>query len=122
MFQGFALNGERFLKAKKSDQEYFKILLERIKLICTSERKFYQKITDIFVECSIDYDKNSDPTITFYKTIQNKFHFAISGTLDSVKLFGEHKKRRPSNVIINLKTINKGWSSMNIISQFNQLI
>lgn len=79
MVQGFALNDERFMKAKKSDQEYFKRLLERIKLIRTSERMFYQKITDIFAECSIDYDKNSDTAITFYKTIQNKFHYAITG-------------------------------------------
>ena len=79
MVQGFALNDERFLKAKKSDQEYFKRLLERIKLIRTSERMFYQKITDIFAECSVDYDKNSDIAITFYKTIQNKFHYAITG-------------------------------------------
>jgi hypothetical protein len=79
MTKGFALNDERFLKAKKSDQEYFKRLLERIKLIRTSERMFYQKITDIFAECSIDYDKNSDTAITFYKTIQNKFHYAITG-------------------------------------------
>ena len=60
-------------------QEYFKRLLERIKLIRTSERMFYQKITDIFAECSVDYDKNSDTAIEFYKTIQNKFHFAITG-------------------------------------------
>ncbi len=79
MVQGFALNDERFMKARKSDQEYFKRLLERIKLIRTSERMFYQKITDIFAECSIDYDKNSETAITFYKTIQNKFHFAIIG-------------------------------------------
>lgn len=79
MVQGFALNDERFMKARKSDQEYFKRLLERIKLIRTSERMFYQKITDIFAECSIDYDKNSDTAIEFYKTIQNKFHFAITG-------------------------------------------
>ncbi len=81
MVQGFALNDERFMKAKKSDQEYFKRLLERIKLIRTSERMFYQKITDIFAECSIDYDKNSDTAITFYKTIQNKFHYAITGLI-----------------------------------------
>ena len=79
MVQGFALNEDRFMKAKKSDQEYFKRLLEKIKLIRTSERMFYQKITDIFAECSIDYDKNSDMAITFYKTIQNKFHYAITG-------------------------------------------
>ncbi len=79
MVQGFALNDERFMKANKIDQEYFKRLLERIKLIRTSERMFYQKITDIFSECSIDYDKNSEEAVTFYKTIQNKFHFAITG-------------------------------------------
>lgn len=79
MLQGFALNDERFMKARKSDQEYFKRLLERIKLIRMSERMLYQKITDIFAECSIDYDKNSYIATTFYKTIQNKFHFAITG-------------------------------------------
>ena len=67
------------MKARKSDQEYFKRLLERISLIRTSERMFYQKITDIFAECSIDYDKNSDIVKDFYSTIQNKFHYAITG-------------------------------------------
>ena len=79
MIQGFALDDDRFIKAKKSDQEYFKRLLERIKLIRTSERMFYQKITDIFAECSIDYDRNSDIAKEFYATIQNKFHYAITG-------------------------------------------
>ena len=79
MVQGFALNDNRFMKGVKSDKEYFNRLLERIKLIRTSERMFYQKITDIFAECSIDYDKNSDTAITFYKEIQNRFHFAITG-------------------------------------------
>ena len=79
MIQGFALDDDRFMKAKKSDQEYFKRLLERIKLIRTSERMFYQKITDIFAECSIDYDKNSNIAKDFYATVQNKFHYAITG-------------------------------------------
>lgn len=79
LIQGFALNDDRFMKARKSDQEYFNRLLERIKLIRTSERMFYQKITDIFSECSIDYDRNSETASTFYKTIQNKFHYAIIG-------------------------------------------
>lgn len=78
MVQGFSLNEERFLKGRKSDQEYFKRLLEKIKLIRTSERMFYQKITDIFAECSLDYDKTSDLAREFYSTIQNKFHFAIT--------------------------------------------
>ncbi len=79
MIQGFALDDDRFMRARKSDQEYFKRLLERIKLIRTSERMFYQKITDIFAECSIDYDRNSDIAKDFYATVQNKFHFAITG-------------------------------------------
>ena len=79
MIQGFALDDDRFMRARKSDQEYFKRLLERIKLIRTSERLFYQKITDIFAECSIDYDKNSDIAKEFYATVQNKFHYAITG-------------------------------------------
>ena len=78
MIQGFSLNEERFSKGQKSDQEYFKRLLEKIKLIRTSERMFYQKITDIFAECSLDYDKTSDLAREFYATIQNKFHFAIT--------------------------------------------
>lgn len=60
-------------------EKYFERLLERIKLIRTSERMFYQKITDIFAECSIDYKKYSNEAKTFYKTIQNKFHYAITG-------------------------------------------
>ena len=76
MIQGFSLNDERFLKAQKSDQEYFKRLLNRIKLIRTSERMFYQKITDIFAECSIDYDKNYvsdfDRLLNETKQIENK--------------------------------------------------
>lgn len=79
IIQGFALNNDRFMKVRKSDQEYFNRLLERIKLIRTSERMFYQKITDIFSECSIDYDRNSETASTFYKIIQNKFHYAITG-------------------------------------------
>ena len=76
--KGYNLNEERFLKANKSDIEYFDELLEKIKLIRTSERMFYQKITDIFAECSIDYVKDSEIASTFYKTIQNKFHYAIT--------------------------------------------
>ena len=76
--KGFVLNDDRFMKANRNDQKYFDELLERIKLIRISERMFYQKITDIFAECSIDYIKDSETAKTFYKTIQNKFHYAIS--------------------------------------------
>lgn len=78
MIQGFALDDNRFMKGRKRDQKYFQRLLERIKLIRTSERMFYQKITDIFAECSIDYTKDSEVAKNFYAGIQNKFHYAIT--------------------------------------------
>ena len=78
IIKGYNLNEDRFMKANRSDLEYFDELLEKIKLIRTSERMFYQKITDIFAECSIDYVKDSELANTFYKTIQNKFHYAIT--------------------------------------------
>ena len=60
-------------------KDYFKELLQCIRSIWSNERRIYQQITDIFAECSIDNDKNSDITKNFYAFIQNKFHFAISG-------------------------------------------
>lgn len=78
MIKGFALDDNRFMKGSKLSNEYFQELLERIKLIRTSERLFYQKITDIFAEVSIDYDKTSGIAQEFYATIQNKFHYAIT--------------------------------------------
>lgn len=60
-------------------KDYFKELLERIRSIRASERRMYLQITDIFAECAIDYDKNSEITKNFYANIQNKFHFAITG-------------------------------------------
>ena len=78
IIKGYNLNENRFIKASKNDLEYFNELLEKIKLIRTSERLFYQKITDIFAECSIDYIKDSEIANNFYKTIQNKFHYAIT--------------------------------------------
>ena len=60
-------------------KDYFKELLDRVRSIRTSERRIYQQITDIFAECSIDYDPKSDITKNFYATVQNKFHFAITG-------------------------------------------
>lgn len=97
IIQGFALNDDRFMKARKSDQEYFNRLLERIKLIRTSERMFYQKITDIFSECSIDYDMNSETASTFYKIIQNKFHYAITGKT-AAEIIYDRVDARKSNI------------------------
>lgn len=79
MIKGFALDDDRFLKGGKINQKYFDELLERIKVIRTSERMAYQKITDIFMTTSIDYDKNSEDAYTFFKIVQNKLHYAITG-------------------------------------------
>lgn len=79
MSKGFALDDERFLKGGKINQKYFDELLERIKVIRASERMAYQKITDIFMTTSIDYNKNSDEAYNFFKIVQNKLHYAITG-------------------------------------------
>ncbi len=77
--KGFVLNDEFLKNGPKFGKDYFKELLERIRSIRTSERRIWQQLTDIFAECSIDYDKDSEITHKFYATVQNKFHFAITG-------------------------------------------
>jgi hypothetical protein len=80
IIKGFTLDDERLKQGKTLfGKDYFRELLERVRSIRTSERRIYQQVTDIFAECSIDYNKDSDITKTFYATIQNKFHFAITG-------------------------------------------
>ena len=79
MIKGFALNDERFIKGNKYDSKYFDELLERIKIIRVSERMAYQKITDLFIATSIDYNQKSEEAYTFFKIVQNKLHYAISG-------------------------------------------
>lgn len=77
--KGFALNDNRFINGSSFDATYFDELLERIKTIRTSERMAYQKITDLFAQTSSDYDQKSDDAYTFFKIVQNKLHYAISG-------------------------------------------
>ena len=79
MTKGFALNDERFIKGNKYDSKYFDELLERIKTIRVSERMAYQKITDLFIATSNDYNPKSEEAYTFFKIVQNKLHYAISG-------------------------------------------
>ena len=80
IIKGFTLDDERLKQGKTLfGKDYFRELLERVRSIRTSERRIYQQVTDIFAECSIDYNKDSDITKNFYATIQNKFHFAITG-------------------------------------------
>ena len=79
MTKGFALNDERFINGNKYDAKYFDELLERIKTIRVSERMAYQKITDLFIATATDYNPKSEEAYIFFKIVQNKLHFAISG-------------------------------------------
>lgn len=80
MTKGFAMDDERLKQGKTAfGKDYFRELLERVRSIRASERRIWQQVTDIFAECSIDYDRNSTITRDFYAMVQNKFHFAITG-------------------------------------------
>ena len=78
--KGFVLDDDRLKQGTAVfGKDYFRELLERVRSIRTSERRIWQQITDIYAECSIDYDKNSPTTHDFYAMIQNRFHYAITG-------------------------------------------
>jgi hypothetical protein len=79
IIKGFILDDERLKNGRYFGKDYFRELLERVRSIRASERRIYQQITDVFAECSIDYDSKSDLTQEFYASVQNKFHFAIHG-------------------------------------------
>lgn len=80
IIKGFVLDDNRLKQGQTLfGKDYFRELLQRVRSIRASERRIYQQITDIFAECSIDYDKNSETTKIFFATVQNKFHFAITG-------------------------------------------
>ena len=78
IIKGFVMDDERLKGKNPFGADYFEELLERIREIRTSERRYYQKITDIYAECSIDYDRDSETTRTFYKTVQNMMHYAVT--------------------------------------------
>lgn len=81
IIKGFVMDDERLKQGQTVFvKDYFKELLQRVRSIRASERRIYQQVTDIFAECSIDYNKNSDVTKNFYASVQNKFHFAITGS------------------------------------------
>lgn len=79
IIKGFVLDDERLKQGKRFGKDYFDELLERIREIRASERRFYLKITDIYEQCSIDYNKDAEVTQKFFKTVQNKLHWAITG-------------------------------------------
>ncbi|MGM9524906.1 MAG: virulence RhuM family protein [Peptococcaceae bacterium] len=95
MIKGFALDDERLKQSKTLfGKDYFRELLERVRSIRASERRIWQQITDIFAECSIDYDKNSPVTHEFYAMVQNKFHYAIAGQTAAEIVFSKADRKK----------------------------
>ena len=108
IIKGFVLDDERLKQGKGFGKDYFEELLERIREIRASERRFYQKITDIYAECSIDYDPESEVTRTFYKTVQNKLHWAVTGLTAAEIISGRAKAELPNMGLTTWKRSPKG--------------
>ncbi len=135
IIKGFVLDDERLKQGNQVfGKDYFDELLERIREIRASERRFYQKITDIYAQCSIDYNPKSETTITFYKTVQNKLHWAITGNTASeiiVKRADADKenmglttwKNSPKGKILKSDvSIAKNYLSEKEVSELNRLV
>ena len=98
MTKGFVLDDDRLKQGETVfGKDYFRELLEHVRSIRASERRIWQQITDIFAECSIDYDKNSEITHDFYAMIQNKFHYAITGQT-AAEIINTHADRTKPNM------------------------
>jgi len=96
IIKGFAMDDDRLKNGHYFGKDYFRELLERVRSIRTSERRIYQQITDIFAECSFDYNKNAQTTKDFYATVQNKFHFAISGKTAAEIIYENADIKKPN--------------------------
>lgn len=96
IIKGFAMDDKMLKNGQYFGKDYFKELLERVRSIRTSERRIYLQITDIFSECAIDYDKNSQTAKDFFATVQNKFHFAITGktAAEIINSSADHTKEK----------------------------
>ena len=94
--KGFVLNDDMLKNRKPFGKDYFDELLERIREIRASERRAYQKITDVFEQCSYDYDKNSDITKAFYAFVQNKLHFAVTGKTAAELVYERVNAEKPA--------------------------
>ena len=96
IIKGFVMDDERLKNGRYFGKDYFKELLERVRSIRASERRIYQQITDIFAECSIDYDSKSETTRQFYAHVQDKFHFAITGNTASEIIYKNADAGKPA--------------------------
>ena len=132
--KGFVVNSEMLKNGPKFGKDYFDELLVKIKEIRASERRFYQKITDIYKECSYDYDKNSEITQEFYKNVQNKLHYAITGMTAPEIIYNrvDSKKKNmglttwknaPDGKILETDvTVAKNYLSQEEITELNNLV
>ena len=94
--KGFVLNDDMLKNGNPFGKDYFEELLERIREIRASERRAYQKITDVFEQCSYDYDKNSEITKNFYAFVQNKLHFAVIGKTAAELIYERADSEKPA--------------------------
>jgi len=108
IIKGYTMDDERMKNGQYFGKDYFQELLERIRSIRASERRIYQKITDIFAECSINYNKQSDITKNFYAMVQNKFHFAITGKTAAEIIYHTADKDKPFMGLKTRKHATKG--------------
>ena len=132
--KGFVLNDELMKNGRPFGRDYFDELLERIREIRASERRAYQKIADVFEQCSYDYDKNSETTRAFYSFVQNKLHFAVTGktaaeliaeraTLDSPTMGLTTWKGAPDGKILKSDTlVAKNYLNEKEMSRLNRLV
>lgn len=108
IIKGFVLDDERLKLNKRFGNDYFDELLERIREIRASERRFYLKITDIYEQCSIDYDKHAETTQIFFKTAQNKLHWAVTGKTAAELIAERADAEKPSMGLTTWKNAPKG--------------
>lgn len=108
VIKGFVIDDERLKQGKRFGKDYFDELLERIREIRASERRFYQKITDIYQQCSIDYNKESEITVNFFKTVQNKLHWAVTGKTASELISERADSTKPKMGLTTWKNAPKG--------------
>lgn len=132
--KGFVLNDEMMKNGRPFGKDYFDELLERIREIRASERRAYQKIADVFEQCSYDYDKNSETTKAFYAFVQNKLHYAVTGktaaellsqraTLDSPTMGLTTWKGAPDGKILKSDTlVAKNYLNQKELSRLNRLV
>lgn len=106
--KGFVLNDDMLKNGKSFGKDYFDELLERIREIRASERRAYQKITDVFEQCSYDYDKNSETTKNFYAFVQNKLHFAVTGKTAVELIYERADSEKPAMGLITWKDAPNG--------------